>query len=79
MELIHRLTTIALLTALFGLSARYDAVEIPTLLSGVVVFVAVLRGWWRRLVSSRDPLRSMTPPAGPLRLAPELIVRISTD
>ena len=48
------------------------------LLLGIAAVVAV-SAWRRRRQADRDPLRSLTPPAGPLRLARKLTMRSTTD
>jgi hypothetical protein len=51
---------------------------------GVLLGLGVIAGlaavaFWRRLQSERDPLRSLAPPRGPLRLARELKIKSTTD
>jgi hypothetical protein len=51
---------------------------------GITLGLGVIAGlafgiWRRRLREERDPLRSLAPPAGPLRLARELKARSTTD
>lgn len=76
------LQTIAAAKALLAASVKLDASGAALAIGlglGLIAFVGVLSVWWRRLEAGNDPLRSLAPPARPLRLARDLEVRRSTD
>ena len=57
-----------------------SAVGAAGLCSGLAAIVAAVYVWRRRLAAGRDhPLRSLGPPAGPLRFARELEMRTIAD
>jgi len=67
----------ATLAAAIGSSALGIKAAIALSLGGGVALVLNL--WRRRLGAGKDPLRSLTPPAGELRLARELEVNLRND
>jgi len=72
------ITTVhAPLAASIGPSAMGAKVAVFLALGMVAVFA--LSVWWRRQEAGNDPLRSLAPPVGRLRLARKLTMRSATD
>jgi hypothetical protein len=71
-------TAVAPLAVSFGIGVGEVAVAIGLSL-GLAVGVVAGVSWWRQQRVLSDPLRSLTPPLGPLRLSQRLWMRSTTD
>lgn len=78
MLLLHESTAVAPLAASVGMGVG-DVAVVVGLGLGLTVGAVVGVAWWRRLRILADPLRSLTPPIGPLRLSQRPWMRSPTD
>ncbi len=59
-------------------SARTSVVGLAASL-GLAVGIVLVGAWWRRRSRASDPLRSLEPPADPLRFTQDPTTRSTTD
>jgi hypothetical protein len=78
MPLLQELTNVAPLAVSVGMGVGDAAVAIGLSLGLAVGVVAGVSGWRRHRILA-DPMRSLAPPMGPLRLSRRLWMRSTTD